>query len=86
MLCVQAAMSCRSQRKIWVGFWAVATRPVAENGLGLTVEQAIKEVSALKSLFVVLPEMPLKANGSAWLRNIVCLERVSHTTLELSPL
>jgi predicted nucleic acid-binding protein len=44
-----------------VEFWAVATRPVAENGLGLAVEQAINEVSALKSLFVLLPEMPLQS-------------------------
>jgi predicted nucleic acid-binding protein len=44
-----------------VEFWAVATRPVAENGLGLSVEQAFKEVSALKSLFVLLPEIPLQS-------------------------
>jgi predicted nucleic acid-binding protein len=43
-----------------VEFWAVATRPVAENGLGLPVEQAIKEVTALKALFVLLPELPLQ--------------------------
>jgi predicted nucleic acid-binding protein len=42
-----------------VEFWAVATRPVAENGLGLAVEQAIKELSALEALFVLLPEIPL---------------------------
>jgi predicted nucleic acid-binding protein len=44
-----------------VEFWAVATRPVAENGLGIAVEQAINELSALKSLFVLLPEIPLQS-------------------------
>jgi predicted nucleic acid-binding protein len=43
-----------------VEFWAVATRPVSENGLGLTVEQAIAEMSALKQLFTLLPELPLQ--------------------------
>jgi predicted nucleic acid-binding protein len=43
-----------------VEFWAVATRPIAENGLGLSVEQTIKELSALKALFVLLPEIPLQ--------------------------
>jgi predicted nucleic acid-binding protein len=28
-----------------VEFWAVATRPVTENGLGMTVEQAMAEVT-----------------------------------------
>jgi predicted nucleic acid-binding protein len=44
-----------------VEFWAVATRPVLENGLGVSVEEAIKEVSALKALFVLLPELPLQS-------------------------
>jgi predicted nucleic acid-binding protein len=56
-----------------VEFWAVATRPIAENGLGLSVEQAFKEVSALKSLFVLLPEIPLQ---SEWER-LVTQYRVS---------
>src|ERR1039457_166235 len=42
-----------------VEFWAAITRPVDENGLGFTTEQAIAEVNALKRLFVLLPEAPL---------------------------
>jgi predicted nucleic acid-binding protein len=42
-----------------IEFWAVITRPVGENGLGLTIEQAAVEMNALRSLFVVLPEEPL---------------------------
>jgi predicted nucleic acid-binding protein len=39
-----------------VEFWAVATRPVDENGLGLTVEAAAEELAVLKRLFPLLPE------------------------------
>ena len=42
-----------------VEFWAAITRPVDENGLGFNTEQATLEVSALKRLFVLLPEAPL---------------------------
>jgi predicted nucleic acid-binding protein len=42
-----------------VEFWAATTRPVDENGLGFTTEQAIMEVNVLKRLFVLLPEVPL---------------------------
>jgi predicted nucleic acid-binding protein len=46
-----------------VEFWAVTTRPILANGLGLTVEQAIAEVTVMKKLFQLLPELPLQ---SAW--------------------
>lgn len=39
-----------------IEFWAVATRPIANNGLGLTVAQAAQELSKLKVLFVILPD------------------------------
>ena len=42
-----------------VEFWAAITRPVDENGLGYTIEQASAEISALIRLFVLLPEAPL---------------------------
>lgn len=42
-----------------VEFWAVITRPIDENGLGLTTEQATADVNSLKRLFVLLPEAPL---------------------------
>jgi predicted nucleic acid-binding protein len=41
----------------FVEFRAVATRPEgSENGLGMTIETAMKELAALKELFPVLPE------------------------------
>jgi predicted nucleic acid-binding protein len=39
-------------------FWVVATRPVAQNGLGLTPGQAETELQRLKSLFSILDETP----------------------------
>lgn len=56
-----------------VEFWAVATRPVAENGLGMTVEQAMGQLLALKRLFTLLPEAPLQ---SEW-EQLVTTYRVS---------
>jgi len=40
-------------------FWAVSTRLLSENGLGLTVDRAWQEVLRLKRLFSLLPELPL---------------------------
>ena len=42
-----------------IEFWAVVTRPMGENGLGFDADQAMREVDALKRLFVLLPETPL---------------------------
>jgi predicted nucleic acid-binding protein len=39
-----------------VELWAVATRPIAYNGLGLTTAAAIVELARLKRLFLLLPE------------------------------
>jgi predicted nucleic acid-binding protein len=41
-----------------IEFWAVATRPVANNGLGLTVDEAAREIKKLKRLFKLLPDTP----------------------------
>ncbi|HEY6345646.1 MAG TPA: PIN domain-containing protein [Bryobacteraceae bacterium] len=38
-----------------VEFWAVATRPRNENGLGLTTAQAANELTAIQDFFRVLP-------------------------------
>ena len=51
-----------------VEFWAVATRPISANGLGLTIEQAASELDALKRLFTLLPEFPLQ---EAWERIVL---------------
>jgi predicted nucleic acid-binding protein len=39
-------------------FWVVATRPVANNGLGLTDSQTAAEVARLRALFPLLAEAP----------------------------
>ncbi len=39
-----------------IEFWAVATRPIIDNGLGLTVAQAEQELTKLKALFTILPD------------------------------
>jgi predicted nucleic acid-binding protein len=39
-------------------FWVVCTRPVAQNGLGLTPAEAHAELTRLKGLFVLLDETP----------------------------
>lgn len=42
----------------FVEFWAVATRPVAnENGLGMTTSAAMKELTILIAFFPLLPEL-----------------------------
>lgn len=40
-----------------IEFWAVATRPVANNGLGLTIVRTTQELTKLKGLFVILPDI-----------------------------
>jgi len=39
-----------------IEFWAVATRPIASNGLGITPVQAEQELETLKVLFSILPD------------------------------
>ncbi len=41
-----------------IEFWAVATRPANVNGLGLSVAQAIAELSELKDIFTLQPDTP----------------------------
>jgi predicted nucleic acid-binding protein len=41
-----------------IEFWAVATRPIINNGLGLSVAQTEVEVSRLKILFALVPDTP----------------------------
>jgi predicted nucleic acid-binding protein len=41
-----------------IEFWAVATRPSANNGLGLTIIQAEVQLNALKTMFVLLDDTP----------------------------
>lgn len=39
-----------------IEFWAVATRPIESNGLGLTVEQTELKLEQLKKLFILIRE------------------------------
>lgn len=39
-------------------FWAVATRPIGANGLGLTTLEAERELARLEALFPSLPDGP----------------------------
>lgn len=41
-----------------IEFWAVATRPTATNGLGLTTQQAGRSLLSFKTSFDVLPDEP----------------------------
>jgi predicted nucleic acid-binding protein len=42
-----------------VEFWVVATRPLVQNGLGLSAEKASIEAEQIKNLFRLLPEIPI---------------------------
>ena len=42
--------------QVLVEFWVVATRPTDVNGLGMTTNDAEKELEKLQRLFTVLPE------------------------------
>jgi predicted nucleic acid-binding protein len=41
-----------------IEFWAVATRPRVNNGLGMTVDEATAELMSLKALFVLFLDEP----------------------------
>lgn len=41
-----------------IEFWAVATRPVINNGLGFSIAKAEEEIVSLKTLFALLPDTP----------------------------
>jgi hypothetical protein len=48
-------------------FWVVCTRPVAQNGLGMSPAEAQAELSRLKALFTLLDETPaISRSGSSW--------------------
>jgi predicted nucleic acid-binding protein len=54
-------------------FWVVATRPIASNGLGLSVTEADAEVSRLERLYALLQDSP--AIYSEW-RRLVAVHQV----------
>src|SRR5262245_46254864 len=50
-------------------FWNVATRPSANNGLGLSVAQAQRHLRLVERVFSLLPESP--AVYAEWLRLVL---------------
>ena len=59
-------------------FWAVATRPTAANGLGLSVPECQVQVARIKRLFRFLPDQPaLFAEWEALVGTHACHGRVS---------
>jgi predicted nucleic acid-binding protein len=61
-----------------VEFWAVATRPVESNGLGMTTEDAARELARIKGLFRLLTEPPSLSEEWEWLV-ITCKVSGKHT-------
>jgi predicted nucleic acid-binding protein len=59
--------------QVLVEFWAVASRPLNANGLGLTFENIAIEVEKTKNFLRLLPELPIHGE---WLR-LVTKYRVS---------
>jgi predicted nucleic acid-binding protein len=53
----QGAELCLSSQNL-IEFWAVATRPLAHNGLGLTGHEASQEMQRLKKLFKLRADVP----------------------------
>lgn len=41
-----------------IELWTVATRPLGENGLGMSATQAAAELERIKGMFLFLPETP----------------------------
>jgi len=54
-------------------FWNVATRPAERNGLGLSPEEALQEVSNVEKSLTLLPDVP--AIYTAW-KQIVAAHKV----------
>jgi predicted nucleic acid-binding protein len=57
-----------------VELWVVATRPVGQNGLGLSIADAASELTRLKRMFPLLPDTP--AIYQVW-ENLVIQYQVS---------
>ena len=41
-----------------IELWTVATRPLGENGLGMTAAEAASELERIRGMFLFLPETP----------------------------
>jgi predicted nucleic acid-binding protein len=54
-------------------FWNVATRPAGQNGLGLSLEEVVQEVTNIEKSLTLLPDVP--GIYSAW-KQIVAAHKV----------
>jgi predicted nucleic acid-binding protein len=54
-------------------FWNVATRPADRNGMGLSIDEVLREIRSIENLFTLLPDIP--AVYTAW-KGIVEEQRV----------
>jgi predicted nucleic acid-binding protein len=60
-------------------FWAAATRPIAANGLGLSIPECQVQVARIKRMFRFLPDQPtLYAEWEALVGTHACHGRVSY--------
>jgi predicted nucleic acid-binding protein len=60
-------------------FWAVATRPIANNGLGLTSVECLREVALIKSTFHFLDDKPtLYAEWETLVALLACHGKAAH--------
>ena len=60
-------------------FWAVASRPIANNGLGLSIAECLVEVANLKASFSFLDDKPtLFADWEAVVSVFGCQGKVAH--------
>lgn len=39
-------------------FWNVATRPADRNGMGLSIDEVLREIRSIENLFTLLPDIP----------------------------
>jgi predicted nucleic acid-binding protein len=56
-LTAAGAVLCVAAQNL-IEFWAVATRPLSANGLGLSPAQAAAEIVSFKAAFLLLPDTP----------------------------
>jgi predicted nucleic acid-binding protein len=60
-------------------FWVVATRPIANNGLGLSIPECLREVANLEASFQLLDDKPtLFAEWKAVVSAIGCHGKIAH--------
>ena len=60
-------------------FWAVATRPVVNNGLGMTPLETAQEIVGFKQMFMLLADSPkLFDTWETLVAKFTCSGKVSH--------